>query len=158
MKKEEEEEESLTKRTYPHWVLPSGHSPPAGPGNILTPRRLDHQGRLGVPCFLYSCNSYYYPSISLSFAKIPDLLHLAPRYCEWVKWRRRLREGLVAVGTGLAARPPLRSVRAALPHTALALDVDAQSLVGVRVHPDPCVLPDVSSPTRFASQARLWVR
>jgi hypothetical protein len=33
----------------------------------------------------------------------------------------------VAVGTLVAQRPPLRSVRAALPHTALALGNDAKT-------------------------------
>ena len=32
----------------------------------------------------------------------------------------------IAVGTAIAGRPPHRSVRAELPHTALTLDVDAK--------------------------------
>ncbi len=34
----------------------------------------------------------------------------------------------IAVGTAIAGRPPHRSVRAELPHTALTLDVDWQTL------------------------------
>jgi len=34
---------------------------------------------------------------------------------------------VIAVGTVIADRPPHRSVRAALPHTALTLDVDLQT-------------------------------
>ena len=52
------------------------------------------------------------------------------------------RRACVAVGTGLAARPPHGSRRAGLPHRALASDDDAQAMLP----------PAVSSPTRFASQ------
>ncbi len=41
---------------------------------------------------------------------------------EWGEVRPVLRENAVAVGTSIAARPPHRSVRAALPHTAPTLD------------------------------------
>ena len=56
--------------------------------------------------FLGAETSYYYR----------DLLRAAGRH-----------EIVIAVGTGIAVRPPRGSVRAGLPHTALTLDVDLQT-------------------------------
>lgn len=39
----------------------------------------------------------------------------------------------VAVGTSIAARPPRRSVRAELPHTAPPLDTSVEAFVGIGV-------------------------
>ena len=48
---------------------------------------------------------------------------------------RRLyyRDGLIAVGMGITAHPPHRSVRAALPHTAPASGFDVKSFIRERV-------------------------
>ena len=45
-------------------------------------------------------------------------------------WAVRSELSAVAVGTGIAPRPPHRSVRAALPHTAPALSHDAKRSLG----------------------------
>ena len=39
----------------------------------------------------------------------------------------------VAVGTSIAARPPRRSVRAELPHTAPPLDTSVEANIGIRM-------------------------
>ena len=57
--------------------------------------------------------------------KLKDIWALRVR----LQMEDRVRE-LVAVGTGIAPRPPHRSVRAELPHTAPALSHDAKRSLG----------------------------